>query len=229
MQQLDDSFNTYITLCLDSLLTFQNRTLTTIGGYAFYGCSSLISARMAYGVTGDGLASFPEGVIKTFFGAGVPDWTVDPSATDVVVPDGVPMIPVGAFFFDDEKCEGESSLTSIVLSDSVTAIGDAAFAYCSSLTSFVASDSVKTIGDHAFHSCSSLTAFVVSDSVTAIGDNAFCGCSSLTSFVVSDSVKTIGDYAFCECSSLTTASIPAGATLGDDVFDESPTTVTTRD
>ena len=199
MQQLDDSFNTYITLCLDSLLTFQNRTLTTIAYGAFEGCSSLISARMAYGVTGLGLAFFPEGVTKTFFGAGVPDWTVDPSATDVVVPDGVPMIPAFAFYEN-------SSLTSFVVSDSVTAIGDWAFFKCSSLTSFVGSDSVKTIGDYAFGEC-----------------------SSLTSFVVSDSVKTIGDSAFAGCSSLTTASIPAGATLGDDVFDESVTTVTTRD
>jgi len=42
-------------------------------------------------------------------------------------------------------------------------------------------------------------------------------------------VTAIGDGAFFECSSLTTASIPAGATLGDDVFEESPTTVTMRD
>ena len=222
MQQLDDSFNTYITLCLDSLLTFQNRTLTTIGAGAFDECPSLIAARIAYGATGNGLASFPEGVTKTFFGAGVPDWTVDPSATDVVVPDGVPMIPFGAFY----EC---SSLPSFVVSDSVKTIGDYAFYGCSSLTSFVGSDSVKTIGDHAFQGCSSLPSFVVSDSVKTIGYGAFCGCSSLTSFVVSDSVKTIGDYAFSECSSLATASIPAGATLGDEVFYESPTTVTTRD
>jgi hypothetical protein len=47
--------------------------------------------------------------------------------------------------------------------------------------------------------------------------------------VVSDSVTAIGDRAFSYCTSLVTASIPFGATLGDDVFDESPTTVTTRD
>jgi hypothetical protein len=87
---------------LDSLLPFQNRTLTTNDEWsdedeeAFEECSSLICARIAYGATGDSLLSFPEGVTKTFFGAGVPDWTVDPSATDVVVPDGVPMIPSAA-------------------------------------------------------------------------------------------------------------------------------------
>ena len=108
MQQLDHSFNTYITLCLDSLLTFQNRSLTTSEYDALEGCSSLISARIAYGATGEGLCSFPEGVTKTFFGAGVPDWTVDPSATVIVVPDGVPMIPYGAL-------KGCTLVTSIVL------------------------------------------------------------------------------------------------------------------
>ena len=90
-------------------------------------CDSLIAARIAYGATGEGLLSFPKGVTKTFFGAGVPDWTVDPSATDVVVPDGVPMIPACAFF-------KYSLLTSFVVSDSVTTIGDVAFAGCYSLT-----------------------------------------------------------------------------------------------
>ena len=142
MQQLDHSFNTYITLCLDSLLTFQNRTLTTSEESAFEECSSLIAARIAYGATGYGLASFPKGVIKTFFGAGVPDWTVDPSATDVVVPDGVPMIPAYAFF-------GWSLLTSFVVSDSVTAIGDYAFSGCSSLTTASISAGA-TLGDDVF-------------------------------------------------------------------------------
>ena len=75
----------------------------------------------------------------------------------------------------------------------------------------------------------SATDVVVPDGVPMIPAFAFYGCSLLTSFVVSDSVKTIGDRAFYKCSSLTTASIPAGATLGDDVFKGSPTTVTTRD
>ena len=88
---------------------------------------------------------------------------------------------------------------------------------------------VTAIGDRAFFKCSLLTSFVGSDSVKTIGDGAFAQCTSLTSFVVSDSVTAIGDYAFYGCTSLTTASIPSGATLGGSVFDESPTTVTTRD
>ena len=52
--------------------------------------------------------------------------------------------------------------------------------------------------------------------------------SSLTSIVVPDSPTTIRKFAFSDCSSLTIASIPSGATLGVNVFFNSPTTVTTR-
>ena len=73
-----------------------------------------------------------------------------------------------------------------------------------------------------------MAAFVVPDSVTTIGDYAFYECSSLTAFVVPDSVTTIGFQAFAFCTSLMTVSIPSGATLGANVFYNSPTTVTTR-
>ena len=98
------------------------------------------------------------------------------------------------------KC---SSLTSIVIPDSVKSIRDHAFGYCSSLTSIVIPDSVKSIGDETFSGCSSLTSIVIPDSVTSIGNFAFNGCFSLTSIVIGNGVKSIGKEAFKGCSSLT--------------------------
>ena len=48
-------------------------------------------------------------------------------------------------------------MTSIVIPDSVTSIGDYAFAYCSGLTSIMIPDSVTSIENYAFSHCSSLT------------------------------------------------------------------------
>ena len=96
-----------------------------------------------------------------------------------------------------------SSLTSIVIPDSVDGIGDGAFENCTSLKSVVIPDSVESIGDGAFYGCTSLESIVIPDSVTSIDFEAFRYCSSLTSIVIGDSVTSIGGYAFDGCSSLT--------------------------
>jgi hypothetical protein len=118
------------------------------------------------------------------------------SLTSVVIPDSVTSIGDSAFFY----CTG---LTSIVIPDSVTSIDSCAFQSCSSLTSIVIPDSVTSIGRYAFQSCSSLTSVTIPNSVTSIGRYAFQSCSSLTSIVIPDSVTSIGSCAFQSCSSLT--------------------------
>ena len=62
----------------------------------------------------------------------------------------------------------------------------------------VISDSVTEIGDWAFCGCASLESITIPDSVTKIGDGAFCGCKSLKSVIIPDSVTKIGYRAFDE-------------------------------
>ena len=73
-----------------------------------------------------------------------------------------------------------------MIGDSVTSIGDGAFAWCDSLTSIVIPDSVTSIGDGAFAWCGSLTSVVIGNSVTSIGNRAFMDCRSFTSITVAD-------------------------------------------
>jgi len=120
--------------------------------------------------------------------------------TDIVIPDtyeGLPVTSIGDRAFAD--C---SSLTEIVIPNSVTSIGYRAFADCSSLTEIVIPNSVTSIGEHAFSSCYSLTEVVIPNSVTSIGYYAFSSCYSLTSVTIPDSVTSIGSEAFYNCTRL---------------------------
>ena len=78
----------------------------------------------------------------------------------------------------------------MTIPDSVTSIGNYAFAYCTGLTSVTIPDSVTSIGSYAFYSCSGLTSVTIPNSVTSIGNNAFYYCSGLTSIVV-DASNTV--------------------------------------
>ena len=89
-----------------------------------------------------------------------------------------------------------STITSVVIGDDVTTIGNYAFNECTNLTSVEIGDSVTTIGHFGFFSCDSLTSVVIPDSVTTIGDQAFTGCNSLTSVEIGDTVTIIGNVAF---------------------------------
>ncbi len=80
----------------------------------------------------------------------------------------------------------------------VTSIGDGAFSGCS-VTSVIIPNSVTTIGNHAFNYCERLKSIDIPNSVTSIGDGAFSGCSGLTSVNIPNSVTSIGDYAFYKC------------------------------
>ena len=111
--------------------------------------------------------------------------------------DGLPVKNIYNSAFKDNK-----TITSVVIPDSVTSIGEFAFFDCRSLTSVVIGDSVTSIGASAFCYCYSLTSVVIPNSVTSIGASAFCYCYSLTSVVIPNSVTSIGASAFYDCSPL---------------------------
>ena len=136
------------------------------------------------------------------------------SLTSLIIPDSVTNIGDYAF-------SGCRSLTDIVIPDSVTNIGDYAFWNCGSLTNIVIPNSVTSIGDNAFEYCFSLSNLIIPDGVTSIGDGAFVGCTSLSSVVIPDSVSCIGNNAFGCCESLTDIVIPNSVTsIGESAFYE---------
>jgi len=68
-------------------------------------------------------------------------------------------------FFDKEKEKSCTGLTGIILPNSVTSIGEAAFSRCISLKSITIPNSVTSIGDYAFYECTSLTSITFEGTV----------------------------------------------------------------
>ncbi len=156
-------------------------SVTTIGEFAFNGCSEFTGLNIADSVT----------TIEMFAFGGC-SGLIGP----LVIPDSV--ITIGNFAFSG--CIGFSG--SLKIPDSVTLIGDDAFKDCYRFTGpLVIPDSVRTIGDDAFIGCKGFTgSLTLSDSVTEIGNYAFCGCRGLTgSLIIPNSVVSIGESAFFDC------------------------------
>ena len=88
------------------------------------------------------------------------------------------------------------------MKDEVLVIEDGVLKECTDkrITSVVIPDSVTEIGEGAFSDCTSLESVEIPSSVTEIGVHAFSGCTSLSSVVIPDGVKKIGDYAFKDCN-----------------------------
>ena len=209
---------------IPSSVTYNGTTysVTSIGKWAFDGCSGLTSITIPNSVTSIGEWAF-------CYCSGL---------TSITIPNSVTSIRDFAF----DYCSG---LTSITIPNSVTSIGSSAFSGCYGLTSITIPNSVTNIGDRAFLDCSSLTSINIPNSVTSIGGSAFGYCSGLTSIIVEDanstydsrencnaiietatntlivgcqntiipnSVTSIGDYAFTYCSGLTSITIPNSVT-----------------
>jgi hypothetical protein len=112
-----------------------------------------------------------------------------------------------------------SYITSVVLPDSITSIGNSAFNYCTSLTSIVLPDSITSIGEHAFSYCTALTSVVLPESITTIEFSTFYRCTALTSIEFPDSITSIEEWSFYYCNALTSIELPSSLTsIGPNAF-----------
>ncbi len=153
------------------------------------------------------------------------------SGTEVCIPayiGGVPVTVIGANAFHQK-----STLTSVIIPESVKSIDDWAFGYCSKLTSVNIPAGVTSIGDWAFYFCDALTSVYITDiaawcSINFEDDDAnplyyahnlYLNGVLVTDLVIPTDVTSIGDYAFCNCTSLTGITLPTGLTsIGSAAF-----------
>ena len=144
-------------------------SVTSIGGYAFRGCSGLTSVTIGNSVTSIGKFAF-------YNCSGL---------TSVTIPNSVTSIGDYAF-------RGCSGLTSVTIPNSVTSIGYYAFYNCSELRFVTIGNGVKKIYGTAFSNCSNLqNVYCLAKRVPETASDAFSSSniSSATLYVPISSVE----------------------------------------
>ena len=130
---------------------------------------------------------------------------------EVVIPAGTETIAEAAFY----KC---ANLKSLILPESVTAIGDSAFTY-SGIENLEIRGQIKEVGECMFNFCDALKDVSFLSHMDTISTNMFGSCTGLTEVVVPGNIKEVGDEAFTFCSDLQKVVFEEGVEeLGDTIF-----------
>ena len=178
-------------------------SVNTIGKEAFYSCNKIRSIVLPNTVTMIGEAAF-NGT------TGMESFTMS---------ENVEYIGKSAF----HSCKGLSD----VVFKKITEIGESAFSG-SSLSSIVLPNTIAILPRYVFSGCNNLTSFVVPNSVTEIDESAFNNCTGLTMLILGHSIDSIGTKAFNGCKNLSSIfskiSEPSALNYGSDIFKSVKTT-----
>lgn len=119
--------------------------VTTIGDYAFNGCTSLESIEISDTVTSIGAVAF--------------DYCT--SLKNIVIPSSATVIKEEAF--------SESGLETIEIENGLETIEQMAFLYCQNLKTVILPESVTSIGDFAFILCDKLETLIINNKDCEVG------------------------------------------------------------
>ena len=138
----------------------------------------------------------------------------------VVIEDGVKYIGTNAFL--------GFKMDSVVISESVTRIGKAAFSSCTNLSVINIPTGVTRIEDNTFTFCKKLNSIILHTGITEIGSGAFA-FSTLTQLTIPSGVKKIGARAFSGCKNLSAIAVDPGnmnfTSVDGVLFDKAKTTL----
>lgn len=138
------------------------------------------------------------------------------NASELTIPselDGYTVTSIGSKSF-----QKNTSITTLIIPDSVKSIGDSAFSMCK-LTSLTLGDGVTTIELQAFMGCP-LTSITFGNNLRVIGDKTFVACK-LTNIAIPDGVIRIGMNAFQNSANLASVTIPDSViSIGGSAFNK---------
>ena len=212
-------------------------SVTTIGGCAFAGCTSLTSVTIPDSVTTIGGYAFEycRSLKKVYCYATIPPslgngvFSYNASGRRIYVYEECVEAYKSAWsgyedsiYTNGKNCPDTTTIEyttndgNTITSSKLPIISNI---YENGVGTLVVIGKISQIPNYAFENCDSLTSVNIPDSVTTIGESAFQYCTSLTSVNIPDSVTSIGNYAFDCCTSLTSVNIPDSVTtIGESAF-----------
>ena len=180
-------------------------SLTSIGNGAFLSCESLTSLHIPAGVTSIGTYAFSE---------------CNSLAAITVAEDNPAFLADenGVLFNKDKTMlinypDGKSD-DSYTVPSGVQIVGQAAFNYCD-FSTVVLPEGVTTIESYAFEQCENLIAITIPSSVTSIDTGAFLRCSNLVIYGVTGSAADT--YAQTNGISFVDPNPPTNGTCGENL------------
>jgi predicted peroxiredoxin len=111
-----------------------------------------------------------------------------------------------------DKFGNHIEVTSVIIEEGVTKVGDYNFSGCEAIESVTLPESLTTIGNYAFEGCNKVARIIFSEKVIEIGNHSFEGCTALSELVLPEGLVELGEYAFSECTNITDIIIPQNVT-----------------
>lgn len=96
----------------------------------------------------------------------------------------------------------KSVITSVVIEEGVTSIGDYAFYGYSTIVNLVLPETLTQICSYSFYSCKKLTDIIFPEGLQVIGSYAFAYCNGITEIIFPQNLESLGSYAFYYCQYL---------------------------
>ena len=116
-------------------------------------------------------------------------------------------------FYSSMELTDNTSLKKVILPETLTTIGESAFAMCTALEHINIPSRVNTLSRWMFEECEKLAIEIkIPDGVTAIPASAFYK-SGFSSIQLPNSVTSIGSWAFQYCTNLESINIPTGVSV----------------
>ena len=122
--------------------------------------------------------------------------------TSIIIKDGITGIGEFAFYY----CENVDG--TITVPDSVTAIEKCAFEGCRKVDTYNLPHTLKTLAGFVFKENNDLSYIHIPSGVTEIGEQTFHACHNLSSIVLPEGLKRIGYWAFGDCFNLMSIEFP---------------------